>query len=135
MSDTRTKALHRIFEGDFFHGEVNEGDSGTFTCLALRVSTDAIDARDIFRRLGVTFDRTTGEAIIRWPAPWKGTGKYRITCTAELPAEIRNTLVDYDRRQFVGGRELTAAELRHTPAEQRAVLFVQDHAIANPLPD
>lgn len=119
----RAYSLNNISSGDIFHAEAESG--GSLICLALSVTGTSIHARTITTQMSFEFDRLTGVA------EWGGAGiRCTIDSVALLPPEIRQTLLDMDRKFRV---ERDPYKLRLTEAEKQALVFVASHYPAHPL--
>lgn len=117
---SRERALGNVKVGDIFHAEGDHG--GSLICLATSITDTTIHARTITHQLEFKFDRRTGlgeEPEYRI----KGT----IDSVAQLPPDVRATILDLDRKHR------SQAEGRLTTEEKRALVFVADFYPAHPI--
>ena len=129
----RMTSLMRLAAGDIFHAEAPNGAS--YVCLVLDVKDRAIQARRVTTQEMLVFDRHTGTAQ---------TGDGNVPCTitsvAPLPAEIHDTFLALDNK-YKALMEIDEKDRFKDPgkfalsaAEKKALLFIDEHYSANPLP-
>lgn len=123
----RMTSLMRLAAGDIFHAEAPNGAS--LICLVVSTSETAIHARRVTTQEDLTFDRKTGiseDGVIDSVAP--------------LPAEIHDTFLALDNK-YKALMEIDEKDRFKDPgkfalsaAEKKALLFIDEHYSANPLP-
>jgi hypothetical protein len=125
----RATGLRGLAVGDIFHARSSNGAS--LVCLVTAIHDRRIDARRIHTQDDLQFDRYTGFEA--------GKDHTRIDCIAQLPPDIRNVLLNMDRRyqnaysMIRQGVEVDPEQAKQTPDERRAHDFLHDHIKANPL--
>jgi hypothetical protein len=123
----REAALRSLYTGDIFHARSNNGAS--LICLVTAIDDATIDARRIHTQDDVQFDRKTGFE--------SGKDHTKIDCAAQLPPDIHDIFVRFDRRyqdahtRLRQGIEVDFKEARQTPDERRAHEFLDRHIEAN----
>ena len=126
MSDRNT-ALRGLGVGDIFHGRSPNGAS--LICLVTAITETAIYARRITTQEDIQFDRNSGIELGDVPS--------KIDCVVPFPPDIYDVFVEMDRKgrvlaeMFRSGIEPGLDKYKLTPAEHRALLFVDDHVQAN----
>jgi len=129
----RKTALAAIAVGDLFHGRPRRG-AASIICLALQVREKTIFARRITTQSVHEFDRTTGvETDDRNPVI--------IDCAAPLPTDIRDILLDLDRKyreseyRYAEDPDWNAPdhEMKLTKDQIRALVFISKHCEDNPI--
>lgn len=129
MTD-REAALRSLAPGDMFHGR-SPTNRASLICLVTEVNDSTIFARRVTTQEDYQFDRQTGVALGDVPS--------KIDCVAPFPADVYDTFLALDRKYQSllamerSGIEIDLDQLKLTPAEHRALLFVDDHLEANPL--
>jgi hypothetical protein len=102
--------------GDLIHAEHPDGPK--LIGLTLEVTATRIRVRNICRQEVMEFDRQTGLSVSGDDAvPWT------IYSTEPMPPELHEALLGLDRK-YGSGRELADEEYKLTPAEKKALIFI-----------
>ncbi|OFX04358.1 MAG: hypothetical protein A3D94_22895 [Alphaproteobacteria bacterium RIFCSPHIGHO2_12_FULL_66_14] len=109
-------ALGALDVGDLLHAEYPNG--AKLIGLTLDVTASRIRARDITRQQVLEFDRQTGVSIRA-----DGGSPCTIYSTEPLPPELHEAMIGLDRK-YGSGRVPTEEESRLTPAEKKALIFI-----------
>ncbi len=124
----RMTSLMRLAAGDIFHAEAPNGAS--LIRLVVSTSETTIHARRVTTQENLAFDRRTGMSA---------EGDV-IDSVAPLPAEIHDTFLALDNK-YKALMEIDEKDRFKDPgkfalsaAEKRALLFIDEHYSANPLP-
>ncbi len=116
MTTSQRIMLSELDIGDFLHAEHPDGQK--LIGLTLDVTATRIRARDICRQEVLEFDRQTGLSLSSG-----GAISWAIYSTEHLPPELHEALLGLDLK-YGSGRALTDEELKLTPAEKKALIFI-----------
>ncbi|MBI3198349.1 MAG: hypothetical protein HYZ40_12760 [Rhodospirillales bacterium] len=116
MMTSQRVALSELDVGDLLHAEHPDGPK--LIAITLDVTATRIRARDICRQEVMEFDRQTGLSVSADAAvPWV------IYSTEPMPPELYEALIGLDRK-YGSGRVPTDEESKLTPAEKKALIFI-----------
>jgi hypothetical protein len=129
----RETALRNLAIGDIFHASAPNGAS--IVCLVTSVDPNKISARRIHTQENLEFDRQTGIES------GNASVHSRIDSVAPLPPDVHEVFLSMDRKYGDFSRDVKRGfrlednpeRLKLTPAEQRALLFLDSHYSSNPV--
>lgn len=116
MTTSQSIALGKLGVGDLFHAEYPSG--AKLIGLTLEVTATRIRGRDITRQEILYIDRQTGVSI-----PGEDGISCTIFSTEPMPPELYEALIGLDRK-YGSGRVPTEEESKLTPAEKKALIFI-----------
>ena len=122
----RKAALNRLVVGDIFHA--TSAEEAPLVSLITSITDTTIHARTMTTQYSLKFDRQTGKGELK--------GEIRtVRCTmdsiAPLPVDIHNVMLGLDRKSRLEWKE---ERIKLNEDEKRALLFLDSHYEANPLP-
>lgn len=121
----RKSALNRLVVGDIFYATA---EGAPLVSLVTSITGTTIHARTMTTQYSLKFDRQTGKGELK--------GEVRaVPCTidsiAPLPIDIHNVMLGLDRKSRLEWKE---ERIKLNEDEKRALLFLDSHYEANPLP-